>query len=268
MNAITTVAANDDNAITTPIHVMLLQAARDPGFDVTKFETLVRLQREFELADRTERQRLEFTVAMGLVQAEIVAIVRDATNDQIGNKFASLEAVDAVIRPIYTRYGFTVEFDTEPTERGEIKVICEVAHRAGFVKTRALESGPDTAGPNGRPNKTPLHGLASTVNYLRRQLLGMAFNLAFKNEDNDGNRRAPANDTGELITGPQVDELRRLLAECSTSPLAEAERTFLTKMGLPDLRSIKEIAPQHFARCRNALLTKRANVQQRATRAA
>ncbi len=260
MNALAKTAANDDTALTTPIHVMLLQAARDPAFDVAKFETLVRLQREFELADRTEQQRLEFAAAMGLVQAEILAIVRDAKNDQIGNKFASLEAVDAAIRPIYTRHGFTVEFNTEQTERGEIKVICEVSHRAGFVKTRELEAGADTTGPNGKPNKTPLHGLASTVNYLRRQLLGMAFNLAFKNEDNDGNRRRPANDeSGELIPGAAIALLHELIAETKTD-----EQRLLAHLGFPDLTTIKDVPARDFAKLKNALLDKKNRQAQRA----
>jgi len=111
-----------------------------------------------------------------------------------------------------------------------------------------------------------VQGTGSSVSYLRRYLTCMIFNVATR-DDSDGNRARPGNDNaGELTGRAQVDELYKLLAECSANGAAtpDAERTFLTKMGMADLRSIKDIPAGQFVRCRNALLTKKNIMAQRA----
>lgn len=239
----------------------LMRAARDPSIDVAKLDALRRMQRE----DREHDARLRYTEAMAAAQGEMLPVVRDATNDQTRSKYARLETIDAAIRPIYTRHGFVLEFNSEAIDGPNERIVCEVSHIAGHSKKFQLEAAPDVAGPQGKANKTQLHGLASTVSYLRRYLTCMVFNIVLANDDNDGNRQRPSSDTGELQGRTQVDELYRLLAECSADPKAvEAnERSFLAKMGMADLRSIKDVPAGQFIRCRNALLTKRNIMTQR-----
>jgi hypothetical protein len=100
------------------------------------------------------------------------------------------------LRPIYTRNGFCLSFNSEPVEGPNVRVICGVSHDAGHSKTFQLEAALDMAGPQGKANKTPLHGLGSSVSYLRRYLTCMIFHVVFANDDNDGQRpsraRSPA----------------------------------------------------------------------------
>lgn len=258
MNEISTIEPIENSLLNFVAH-----AVRDPSVDVTKLDALLRMQREIIGADA----RLQFNRAMSDAQAEMRPVTRDAVNDQTRSKYARLETIDAEIRPIYTRHGFAMSFDSEPIENG-IRIICEVSHREGHSKTYRLEAGLDVAGARGNANKTPMHGLGSSVSYLRRYLKCMVWDLALANEDNDGNRK-PA-DAGELSGEAQVSALYSLLAECSADPLAVAqnERAFLDKMALAQFRTIKDVPVGHYVRCKNALITKRNILQRRAELAA
>lgn len=158
-------------------------AARDPSVDVTKFESLLRMQREI-LADEA---RQTFGRAMAAVQAEMRPIVRDAENKQTNSRYAKLESIDAIIRPIYAGNGFSLSFDSPPATPPNIKITCEVSHIGGHSKTYTLESGLDIVGAKGVVNKTALHGLGSTISYMQRYLTRMIFNVVLTDEDDDGN---------------------------------------------------------------------------------
>jgi hypothetical protein len=229
-------------------------AVRDPSIDVTKLEALLRMQREIVADDA----RLQFNRAMSAAQGEMHPVVRDATNDQTKSRYARLETIDALIRPIYTRHGFCLEFNSEPVDGPNERIVCEVSHIAGHTKRRQLDAAPDTAGPKGLPNKTPLHGLGSTVSYLRRYLTCMIFNIVLANDDNDGNRHQQQRTPDGRITEMEVEELWDLMTRTGTQ-----EGRFLAVM-LPGLRSITQAPAADFPRLKNALLTKANVLQQRA----
>jgi hypothetical protein len=262
MNALTPLPANDDGAITEPVPGSLLnfvaRAMADPAIDVNKLEMLLRMQREIVAEDA----RVQFHKAMNATQGEMQAVVRNAVNDQTRSKYATLEAVDAAIRPVYARHGFSLSFTETPNEGPELRIACTVRHSAGHVETYSLSALSDMVGPQGKPNKTQVQGVGSSVSYLRRYLTCMIFNVALR-DDNDGNKPKPNSDTGELAGAAQSDELRRLLVETNSD-----ERKFLDHMNLRDVRSIKDVPAGHFTRLRNALLTKKDILAQRAARAA
>jgi hypothetical protein len=239
----------------------LARAMADPSINVDKLQVLLTMQHEIVARDA----RLQFNRAMSAAQGKMQPVLRDAVNDQTKSKYARLETIDAAVRPIYTRHGFCLEFNSEPTGGSYERIVCEVSHTSGHSKQFQLEAAVDTAGPQGRANKTPLHGLGSTVSYLRRYLTCMIFNIVLA-DDNDGNRtRGRQSDDGELGGRTQTDELYALLAECSADPAAVVanERAFLTKMGLGDLRSMADARVGDFVRLKNALLTKKSVLAQR-----
>ncbi len=246
MNAITAVGVSaESNSLLNCV----AQAMQDPATDVHKLELLIRLQREIA----AETARLDFAHAMRAAQSEMQPIVRSAQNASTNSKYAPLEVIDAAIRPIYTRHGFVLEFDSEPVEVG-VRMICEVTHAGGHRKVRRLEAALDTAGPQGKPNKTPVQALVSSTTYLRRTLTCMVFNLALTNEDNDGNRLRPLSNR---ISLEQLAVLSDLLRQTGTD-----EARFLAVMA-PDLASIEDVTPANFPRLKNALLTKQSVLAQR-----
>ena len=261
--ALTTVATLPDNppanAQPMPGDAMVFwaRAANDQTLDAEKLAILYRIQQEIEANDAKHA----FYRAMSAAQAEMQPVLRDATNTQTNSKYARLETIDAAIRPIYTRHGFALTFDTEQTDGPRERVICEVTHAGRHTRKYQLEAGVDTTGPKGTSNKTPLHGLGSTVSYLRRYLTCMIFNVVLANDDNDGNRTTVPTDAQ-----PMIAELYELLAACSANPKATAanEQNFLARMKLEQHRSIERVPASEHPRLRNALLTKLNVMAQRA----
>jgi hypothetical protein len=177
LNAITTVAA------ASPLVSFIERAASDPDFSLEKFEALLRMQRE-EQARIAER---EFNSAMAEAQGEMEPVRKSALNTHIGNKYATFEAIDAALRPIYTRHGFSVRFKTEDAAQpGWVKVICVISHSGGHVELFPLQAPLDSAGSGGKTNKTGVQAIGSTTSYLKRYLLTLALNVAVAGDDDDG----------------------------------------------------------------------------------
>jgi hypothetical protein len=233
-------------------------AAADPNTDVDKLRMLIDLQRTI-LADDA---RMQFTRAMAAAQAEMQPVLRDAPNSATNSRYARYETIDAVIRPIYSRHGFALEFsEADGAANGNRRITCEVSHVAGHIKTRWLDAPTDTMGARGNANKTELHGLGSTLSYLRRYLLCAAFNIVTANEDNDGNRER-ARDDGELIGRAQIAELRALMVETRI-----LESSVLAKKA-PELTTIEALPAARFADFRNSLLSRKRVQTQRMGEAA
>lgn len=169
----------------------LERATRDPSIDVAKLEQLIALQER--IADREAKR--QFAEAMNAMQAEMTPIGKDRTNPHTKSRYATYEAIDEILRPLYTRHGFSVRFTTH-AQGGRIRVACTVSHIGGHTETEhELESGPDLTGSRGQANKTEVQGIGSIVSYLKRYTLMAAFAVAVTDDetDDDGNGgyRAP-----------------------------------------------------------------------------
>ena len=168
------------------------RAAKDPEFDVGKFGELLRLQRDVG----HDQARRAFNAGMADAQSEMLPVVRDAKNSHLGNKYAKLETIDAAMRPIYTRHGFSVRFGSAPAPtEGYIRITCTVAHSGGYFEENYLDAPiANTGSQGGRTATTGVQAIGSAVTYLRRYLLGMVFNIVLADEDDDGEgvRRTPA----------------------------------------------------------------------------
>jgi len=209
---------------------VIAAAARDPQVDVQKMAQLL------DMAERIKRMEQEtvFNRAMKAAQDEIKPVVRDAENSHTRSRYARLETIDERIRPIYTKHGFSLSFNSaEPREKGAVRVLCDVRHEAGHTKTYELEGALDLTGAKGSSNKTSIQGLGSSVSYLRRYLTLMIFNVTLKNEDNDGQG------DGEFISEDQVQTILTLLKDCGIKP---DNRNFLAWAGASCVEHISKIA--------------------------
>ena len=206
---------------------IIAEAARDPSVDVEK------MQRLLEMKERVDAQRaaVAFAQAMKACQTEMIPVVRDAMNEHTRSRYARLETVDRAIRPIYTRHGFSLSFNSPLTDSSGVTVSCTVFHEAGHSEKYQLSGALDMAGAKGTANKTPIQALGSAVQYLRRYLECMIFNVILTNEDNDGNVGKSA-----AISPEQADNINSLIAELGMSPAAVS--SFLTIM---EAKSVSEI---------------------------
>jgi len=188
--------------------------ARDPNIDPDRVERFLVMARE----DRAERARIAFNAAMSACQAELPRVLRDARNTHSGAAYARLESIAKATAPIIARHGFSLSFDTEPSPiQSNLRVTCTCAHEAGHERAYHLDLPPDTAGAQGKANKTPIQGIGSTITYARRYLVLQVFNIALTNDpyDTDG---APAGGNDDVISDEQAEQIRKQLTEHKIPP--------------------------------------------------
>lgn len=198
------------------------RAVANPDIDVSKMRELFELQKDF----MNLKAKQAFADAMNKCQAEIEPVFRDAQNPSNRSKYAKYETVDAAIRPIYTKHGFSLSFGSAaPSEPGSVKVTCIVRHSLGHEQSYELESGVDDVGIKGERNKTRVQGTGSTTQYLRRYLTGMIFNVVYTNEDNDGHAAS------KLITQHQQDAIIAALDKAAKTAQALCQSLKIENIG-------------------------------------
>lgn len=227
-----------------PVTDMMFALVRDRDFSVEKLAALNEIREKME--DR--RDEVEFHEQMALCQAEIGPIFTDAYNKQTQSRYAKLPAIDVVIRPIYTRYGFNVRHESETLGNGNIRIFC-VASRRRHSERVYLDAPADTTGPQGKAVKTVLHGTGSTTTYLRNKTLCMMFNLALKDpkEDDDGNRGGAA-----YLDDTQVDEMRGAFLAAKMADAEKMERFLHTHTNY-QANDVDEVLAADFPRLMNLL---------------
>jgi hypothetical protein len=160
----------------------------DPSIDVNKLEQVFALQER--VADREARRR--FAEAMNALQREMPQVTKDAISQN--RRYATYEAVDAAIRPYYTKHGFSVSF-TVHAANNRIRVGCKVKHVGNHEETEhELESGPDMSGARGQATKTEVQGVGSVVTYLKRYTIMAAFAVALQDDETDDDGEATRRD--------------------------------------------------------------------------
>jgi hypothetical protein len=132
---------------------------------------------------------MQFNEAMNEAQAELGRIAPDLTNPQTHSKYASYAALDKKLRPIYTKHGFSLSFNSGDSPIPEtVRVVCYVSHRAGHTRTYTGPPMPaDGKGAKGGDVMTKTHATGAAMSYGARYLLKYIFNIAVGEEDVDGN---------------------------------------------------------------------------------
>ena len=158
--------------------------ARDPNASVEAIERMMALweRREARTAE------MQFNGAMSAAQREMRPVAADAENPQTRSRYASYEALDRALRPIYTQHGFGLSFDTGDAPLPElVRVLCYVTHTAGHARTYRADMPADGKGAKGGDVMTKTHAVGSAMSYGMRYLLKMIFNVAVGEDDDDGN---------------------------------------------------------------------------------
>lgn len=182
---------------------VISRAAADPSTDVDKLERLLGMYERITARDAEQ----SYHAAMNAAQEEMRPIAADANNPQTKSKYASYAALDRVLRPIYTKHGFSISFDTADGAPAEhLRVVGKVGHRDGHKEAPHLDMPADGKGAKGGDVMTKTHATGAAITYGKRYLLGMVFNIAV-GEDNDGN--SPV----QFISEDQMSELVALMDE-------------------------------------------------------
>lgn len=158
--------------------------AKDPTVSVENLERLMALW------ERNEARKAEaiFNQAMSTAQREMRPVAADAENPTTRSRYASYEALDRALRPIYTEHGFALSFNTgDAPNPEEVRVLCDVTHTGGHSRPYKLDMPADGKGPKGGDVMTKTHAAGSAITYGMRYLLKMIFNVAVSEDDDDGN---------------------------------------------------------------------------------
>jgi hypothetical protein len=161
----------------------IIRLASDPTMDMARVGELMAMHERMSghMAEQA------FDAAMSDAQGEMRPIAADANNPQTKSKYASYAALDKALRPIYTKHGFGLSFDTaDGAPADHVRVVCRVSHKAGFARIPHIDMPNDGKGAKGGDVMTKTHAQGAAVTYGQRYLLKMIFNIAV-GEDDDGN---------------------------------------------------------------------------------
>lgn len=191
----------------TPITPMaMLSQAVANGASI---EVLTKLM---DLRDRWEatEARKSFNIAMAAAQAEMRPVAKNLYNSQTKSRYASHDALDDAIRPIYTKHGFVVSFmPGEGAPQDHIRVVCTVS-RDGYERECHLDLPADGKGAKGGDVMTRTHATGSAIKYGMRYLLSMIFNIATTDRaiDDDGNSAGSGS-----VSDAQAEQITKLALE-------------------------------------------------------
>ena len=189
-----------------PILHVFERALRDVSMPIERVREIYQLQREIE-ADLAEQ---EYIRVRSLVEQELEPVAKDASNPSTKSKYATLAAVIQAVRPIYSKHGIVIEFDTGPADQeGWIRVLAFLSHERGFKRTFHIDMPADGKGAQGRDVMTRTHATGSAFTYGRRYLLLGIFNIAV--EDDDGNAAGTKGKLPEKLSEDAICELHEAI---------------------------------------------------------
>jgi hypothetical protein len=159
------------------------RAMSNDSYSVEKLQALLEV-RDRERASAAQRA---FNLAMSRVDGEIGPVIRDRLNPGVNRKYATLEAIDAVARPVYSANGISVRFGcAQAPLPGWMRITCTVSHAEGYSETNYLDVPADVA----TRGRSPVQGVGANITYARRYLLQMCFNIVLQDDDDDDDGEA------------------------------------------------------------------------------
>jgi ERF superfamily len=228
--AVAIVETNDAAAILTIIGKL----ATDPSVDVEKVERFMAMRRD-ELARQAQ---IAFNQAMKTAQAEMPRVVKNAENEQTRSRYATYDAITDAMQPVIDKHGFALTFgEAESPKPNHMRITCDVLHDQGHLKAYYADVPIDRTGFKGNPNKSDAHAFLSTVQYGRRALKLMIFDVAVKGAPAAADDGADSVHEGNgLISQAQAENIRKLLKEKRVG--LNRLLTWLGVEALPDVRAV------------------------------
>src|SRR5690242_15797998 len=165
-----------------PFLAMIEKVAATPNINVDTLDRLLAMQERVMVSNAEEA----FNEAMTVCQSEMKSIIADATNPQTRSKYATFQRLDTKLRPLYTKHGFAISFNTAPTDKEAVRVLAYVS-RGRYTRSYQVDVPADGKGAKGGDVMTKTHAVGAAMSYGARYLLKFIFNVAVGEEDVDGN---------------------------------------------------------------------------------
>ena len=124
---------------------------------------------------------IDFNNDFSLMSKEIPVIAH--TKKSYSTTYTPLEDVVNIIRPITSKYGFSISFNNEQSEKGFVTVTCQLRHRKGHMIENALTL-PTEAVTKGMNS---MQAIGGAISYGKRYTLCGILNIATTaDDDNNG----------------------------------------------------------------------------------
>lgn len=189
--------------------------ARGHQADLSQFWQLAKdgvsvenIERLMALWERNQAREAEtvFNQSMNAAQKHMRPVAVDAYNPQTKSKYASYEALDLALRPIYTEHGFSLSFNSaDSAQPDHVRVLCKVRHDGGHSELYQVDMPADGKGAKGGDVMTKTHATGSAFTYAQRYLLKLIWNIAVGEGDDDGNRAGKLKGEGAPPSPPGFD---------------------------------------------------------------
>ena len=239
----TTVAVLDKPGELVPVSEpnllsVIAAAVADPRIDVEKMERLLAMHEKIT----TEQRRIDFHAALARIQAVIPQIKQTGMiydkNNQLRSRYAKIEHIDAILRPLLAEEGFAMSFDSAAAPNGGYNLSCTLSHKGGHSEVKSLVLPLDKSA-----FRSDVQSVGSTISYGKRTLKKMHLDIVEIHEDDDGQGGA------KKITEDQARDLKSVVEETNGNPIL-----FLKHM---DAESFADILARDLPKATAAIAKKR-----------
>lgn len=199
----------------TTIMQVIQRAAADPQCDIEKMERLMAMHERMQAVSASSA----FNAAMAEMQCELPSIAERGKGHGTV-RYATLEDINDVIKPIMQKHGFAVSFKVEHAQAG-ISVTGILMHRQGHREQTTMLLPTDTSG-----SKNAVQAVGSSTSYGKRYVLCALLNISTRGEDDDGYAATPV----ASITAQQAKSIRTMMEKCKP----ETQAGFISIHGEPE----------------------------------
>lgn len=140
----------------------------------------------------SKQAEMAFNSALALMLNEIPIVaktsdvrVQTKTGASYGYKYASLDEIVEVVRPILSKYEFSVNFEHFQPDHLNVRIICVLRHSAGHLIKNELILPIETSRQADGHGKITVQSIGATVSYGKRYTLCSILNIA-TGDDRDG----------------------------------------------------------------------------------
>lgn len=153
------------------------QALSNPNMDMSVLKEMLAMQKEV----MAQQAIIDFNNDFSAMSKEIPVIAH--TKKSYSTTYTPLEDIVNIVRPILSKYGFSISFNNTQETAGFIKVTCQLRHKAGHMIENMLIL-PTEAATKGM---NAMQAIGAAISYGKRYTLCGILNIATTaDDDNNG----------------------------------------------------------------------------------
>jgi hypothetical protein len=206
---------------------VLMQMLTNPDIPADKMEVVMKMRREV----LTDQAREAFMEHFAAFSAELPQVERDGTvtlekdGRTMGRyNFTTIEAMDAILRPLLAKHGFAISFSSADNANG----VTVTGTLSGWGWER---SSTYTLPPDAGPGRNQIQARGSSRRYAKRYVTDDVCNVIRKGKDDDARGAMEA-----LIEPTQIKELVALIKATNTDEAAFLQLMVSSATTLEDIR--------------------------------